>query len=280
MSDGNKVVGVALQPDRRIAFLALRDPVGPFVPRTITIQDVADLRGHAMPPQTSPIEITCRRPGGVVSGRVLHADGTPVPFANVRLFYPCPGGDDEFTGSASARRAPTPTASTPGTTCCAARRILAVDPEHRRVPRRAVQRRAQRPAAQRRHRDARPRHARGTDARRGRPAAEGHRRQRHQPDRSERLRRDDRRRRSVHRRAGPGRQHLRRGGQPDRECPDLDQRQHSVRGRDDQTRLRPADGRQSEADRGQTRTGDRARRCAAPAPNPLAGLPIVVYYQG
>ena len=43
---------MALQPDRRIAFLALRDPVGPFVPRTITVQDVADLRGQAMPAQT------------------------------------------------------------------------------------------------------------------------------------------------------------------------------------------------------------------------------------
>jgi len=31
--DGNKVVGVALQPGRRVAFLALRDPIGPFVPR-------------------------------------------------------------------------------------------------------------------------------------------------------------------------------------------------------------------------------------------------------
>src|SRR4029079_3113760 len=38
--DGNKVVGVALQPEGRIAFLALRDPVGPFIPRTITVQDV------------------------------------------------------------------------------------------------------------------------------------------------------------------------------------------------------------------------------------------------
>ncbi len=56
--DGNAVVGVALQPGGRIAFLALRDPIGPFVPRTITIQDVADLRGQSMGAQTSPIEIT------------------------------------------------------------------------------------------------------------------------------------------------------------------------------------------------------------------------------
>ena len=95
LSDGNKVVGVALQPDGRIAFLALRDPVGPFIPRTITVQDVADLRGQTMPPQTSPIEITAEDLGAVVSGRVLHADGTPLPFASLRLFYPCPGDDGE-----------------------------------------------------------------------------------------------------------------------------------------------------------------------------------------
>src|SRR6185369_12235663 len=71
LMDGNKVVGVALQPDGRIAFIALRDPVGPFVARTITVQDVADLRGQAMTAQTSPIEMTAEDLGGVVSGRVL-----------------------------------------------------------------------------------------------------------------------------------------------------------------------------------------------------------------
>jgi hypothetical protein len=95
LSDGNKVVGVALQPDGRIAFLALRDPVGPFVPRTVTVQNVADLRGQVMGSQTSPIEITAQDLGAVVSGRVLHADGTPIPFANLRLFYGCPGEDGE-----------------------------------------------------------------------------------------------------------------------------------------------------------------------------------------
>ena len=44
----NKVVGVALQPGGRIAFLALRDPYGPFIPRTITISGVKDLQGHEL----------------------------------------------------------------------------------------------------------------------------------------------------------------------------------------------------------------------------------------
>ena len=86
-STGNRIVGVALQPGRRIAFVALRDPIGPFVARTIKIDSATDLRGQAMTPFIGPIETTVGQQAGVVSGRVLRADGTPVPFANVRLFY-------------------------------------------------------------------------------------------------------------------------------------------------------------------------------------------------
>ncbi|MCU1383321.1 MAG: LamG domain protein jellyroll fold domain protein [Acidobacteria bacterium] len=93
VADGNQVVGVALQPDRRIVFLGLRDPVGPYVPRTLTVSDVTDLRGQPIVSAPMPIESTVDDAAGVVSGRVLHADGTPVPFANVRLFYPCPAGE-------------------------------------------------------------------------------------------------------------------------------------------------------------------------------------------
>jgi hypothetical protein len=91
--EDNQVVSVALQPGRRIALIALRDPIGPFVPRTITISNLADLRGNVMGAETRPIESTVTDPGGVVSGRILRADGSPVPFASVRLFYPCTGGD-------------------------------------------------------------------------------------------------------------------------------------------------------------------------------------------
>ena len=84
--DGNRVLSVALQPDGRTVLLALRDPVGPLVPRQITVSGIADLRGHVMGAQTVPIESTITAPGGVVTGHVLQADGTPVAFANVRLF--------------------------------------------------------------------------------------------------------------------------------------------------------------------------------------------------
>ena len=85
--DGNQVVGVALQPGRRIALLALRDPVGPLVPRSLTAQDIPDASGQPMPAQTTPITMRVESPAGVVTGRVRNADGTPVPFADVRLLY-------------------------------------------------------------------------------------------------------------------------------------------------------------------------------------------------
>ena len=101
--DGNRVVGVALQPGRRIAFLALRDPYGPFVQRQLTVSNVMDARGQAMPAASVPIEATMGDDAGVVSGRMLRGDGTPVPFGNVRLFYllHCEIGEPRWIGISS-----------------------------------------------------------------------------------------------------------------------------------------------------------------------------------
>ncbi|MGE5243771.1 MAG: carboxypeptidase regulatory-like domain-containing protein [Betaproteobacteria bacterium] len=85
--DNNAVVGVALQPGHRIAFLALRDPVGPYIQRQLTVSGVADARGGSMASQSLPIETTVTAPGAVVSGRLLQADGTPISYGNARLFY-------------------------------------------------------------------------------------------------------------------------------------------------------------------------------------------------
>jgi len=126
---GNAVVGVALQPDGRVAFLALRDPIGPFVPRSLTIQGVADLHGQAMPAQTSPIEITVSDFAGVVSGRVLHADGSPVPFADVRLFYACPAADDELRWVGISSKTADADGKYSWDYVLRAPRLLAVDPE-------------------------------------------------------------------------------------------------------------------------------------------------------
>ena len=86
--ENNAVMGVALQPGGRIVYLALRDPVGPFIQRQMTILNATDLRGQQMTASwTGPMEPTIEdEPYGVVSGKVLNADGTPVPYADVRLF--------------------------------------------------------------------------------------------------------------------------------------------------------------------------------------------------
>lgn len=84
-AEANRVVGVSLQPGRRIAFVALRDPVGPFIPRTLTVTNVVDRRGRTMAAQTVLMEATIEAFGGVVSGRILQADGSLVPGSEIRL---------------------------------------------------------------------------------------------------------------------------------------------------------------------------------------------------
>ena len=106
-AEANKVVGVALQPGRRIAFVALRDPLGPFIPRTITVNGVIDGRGNAMPAETVPMEATIEAFGGVVSGRILQAEGTSVPGAEIRLVLQtmCPDSEDWIDVGISAKAA-------------------------------------------------------------------------------------------------------------------------------------------------------------------------------
>ena len=83
----NEAVAVARQPGGRIVFLALRDSIGPFEQRQMTITDAQDLRGQIMEPWTGDIEATIAEEGCVISGQVLQADGTPVEYADIRLFF-------------------------------------------------------------------------------------------------------------------------------------------------------------------------------------------------
>ena len=41
-SGDNKVVSAAIQPDGRVSFLALRDPLGPFVPESVSVSGVTN----------------------------------------------------------------------------------------------------------------------------------------------------------------------------------------------------------------------------------------------
>jgi hypothetical protein len=104
--DGNKVVGVALQPGRRIVFLALRDPIGPFVSRSLTVGDVADRRGQRMAsPETRPIVVTVPPTAGRLSGQILNATGQPAAYANVRLFYQAVCDEELVTFGVSSKPA-------------------------------------------------------------------------------------------------------------------------------------------------------------------------------
>lgn len=85
--EDNQVVGVALQPGNRVAFIALRDPIGPFVERSLTFDGVADRLGQSINGQAVPIRATIVDPAAVVSGTVLNPDGTPLEGAEVRLFH-------------------------------------------------------------------------------------------------------------------------------------------------------------------------------------------------
>lgn len=86
--DSNKVQNVIVQIGNRIVLLGLRDPVGPFVSRTLDISSVKDLRGQTMTPvKARPIlPDPVIGNGAQLTGRVLRADGSPVANAEITYF--------------------------------------------------------------------------------------------------------------------------------------------------------------------------------------------------
>jgi hypothetical protein len=88
----NQVLGAALQPGGRMVLLSLRDGIGPFQPRSVTVAGIQDLAGNAMSPSPAsmPIVATIDAPGGSIAGQVRRADGTPVPRARIRLAQMAP----------------------------------------------------------------------------------------------------------------------------------------------------------------------------------------------
>jgi len=86
--DGNQVIGAQPQFGDRIVFVGLRDPVGPFVARTLDISGIRDLDGDEMDPVVAhPIVPDPEEgEGGQLTGRVLRSDGTPVPGAEITYF--------------------------------------------------------------------------------------------------------------------------------------------------------------------------------------------------
>ncbi len=84
--DANLVRSASLQPGGRMAFLLLRDGIGPFFARSLSVDGLVDPAGQAMAaPQSLPIRVTAAGPAAVVDGVVREASGAPVPGATVRL---------------------------------------------------------------------------------------------------------------------------------------------------------------------------------------------------
>jgi len=83
----NAVKQATLQPGKRMAFLLLRDGIGPFFERSLTVQGLTDQAGRSMTAsETKKITITAKGPAAVVTGTVRTARGEPVPNATVRLY--------------------------------------------------------------------------------------------------------------------------------------------------------------------------------------------------
>ena len=82
--EDNQVLGVASQPGGRVILLSLRDGIGPFVTRHVTVSGLTDRFGNPMSQTTTPI-VTALSDGSAVSGQVKRGDGTPVPRARIRL---------------------------------------------------------------------------------------------------------------------------------------------------------------------------------------------------
>ena len=84
--DANEVVSARTQLSGRLVFLFLERPAGDLVARELTVSGLYDTKGSAATSQTVVLGSRMVPPksvGGVVSGRVLDAEGTPIEGARV-----------------------------------------------------------------------------------------------------------------------------------------------------------------------------------------------------
>jgi hypothetical protein len=86
--DGKNVYATFLQPSARVILVGLDNPVSPFVQSYIHVDNLEDTTGGSMvllSDEGMPITATITTDGGIVYGRVLTAEGQPVPLAKVLL---------------------------------------------------------------------------------------------------------------------------------------------------------------------------------------------------
>jgi hypothetical protein len=79
----NMVQSAASELSGRLVFGNLQEPEGPYVPTTMAVSGIADLRGVVGHSATVNLQSTLVDPGAIVSGQVLNANGTPSTTATV-----------------------------------------------------------------------------------------------------------------------------------------------------------------------------------------------------
>lgn len=86
-SQGKEVICSFLQPSRRVVIIGLNNPISPFVDSKIGVSNLKDRKGNLMEPASVevPIKATIKTPGGIVFGKVLSPNGTPIPNAVIKL---------------------------------------------------------------------------------------------------------------------------------------------------------------------------------------------------
>ena len=83
------VRGAKVDYGDRFVFLSLDAPIGPYIHRDITVSSLTDAQNMTLAPAPTTRDIQARvspqgkPPGAYLTGRVLNADGTPVPGATV-----------------------------------------------------------------------------------------------------------------------------------------------------------------------------------------------------
>jgi hypothetical protein len=79
----NRVEFAKRQLSGRIVFMALEQPEGEYVQTTLRAERIADLRGKVGPTATMELTSELLDPGAIVTGRLIRADGTPLPDVTV-----------------------------------------------------------------------------------------------------------------------------------------------------------------------------------------------------
>lgn len=101
----NAVQQSATQLSGRIVVANLQEPEGTYIPTTVTVSGIADLRGVIGKGGTVTLGSHIQDPGAVVSGRVLDAQGNPVNAAVVTYSVvppgDCPESDESPVGVAA-----------------------------------------------------------------------------------------------------------------------------------------------------------------------------------